>query len=184
MLALPNGYSVSDITYSDKTFYVEHLKEKQIFDQTLNIPYPYRPEDADWWINHVASAAAHAGRTVNWAIREPKGKLIGGIGFHGLVPGRDHRAELGYWLAKPWWGKGLMTHAVTAATDFAFRELGLERITAHLFSFNQGSERVLQKSGYIKEGELRRHYLKNGQFHDGKLYARLKADPAPPRAVT
>jgi ribosomal-protein-alanine N-acetyltransferase len=179
MLSLPNGYSISYIASSDKTFYVEHLKEKQISDQTLNIPCPYRPEDADWWVNHVASAAAHAARTVNWAIREPGGQRIGGIGFHGLVPGRDHRAELGYWLAKPWWGRGLMTKAVNAATAFGFRELALERITAHLFSFNAGSERVLQKCGYKKEGELRRHYLKGGQFLDGKLYARLRSDPPP-----
>ena len=179
MLALSNGYSISDITSGDKTSYVEHLQEKQIYDQTLNIPYPYRMEDADWWVNHVASAAAHAGRTVNWAIREPGGKLIGGIGFHGLVAGRDHRAELGYWLAKPWWGKGLMTEAAIAATAFAFRELSLERITAHVFSFNTGSARVLEKAGFRLEGELRRHYFKNGQFHDGKLYGRLKDDPAP-----
>src|SRR5665647_1141073 len=115
MLSLTKGYSVSDITPGDKTSYVEQLREKQISNQTLNIPFPYRTEDAEWWITHVASAATHAGRTVNWAIRDPAGKLIGGIGFHGLVPGRDHRAELGYWLAKPYWGKGLMTEVVSAA---------------------------------------------------------------------
>jgi len=172
-ISLPNGFSITDITAQDKASYIEHLAEKQIHDQTLNIPFPYTEADADWWLTQVAEESKKQGRSVNWAIRSPDGRLIGGIGFHGLQVGKTHKAELGYWLAKPWWGKGIMTEAVQKITDFAFADLGLIRITANVFQFNTASARVLEKAGFCLEGHFRKHYLKNGKIFDGLLYAKI-----------
>src|SRR5690242_9195846 len=97
-LQLKNDFYVSDICSADKPAYLDHLREKQIYDQTLNIPFPYADADADWWINHVTEETKKIGRSVNWAIRSKDGRLIGGIGFHGAEPGKSHRAEIGYWL--------------------------------------------------------------------------------------
>jgi ribosomal-protein-alanine N-acetyltransferase len=54
----------------------------------------------------VARATQQQGRPVHWAIRNATNHLIGGIGFDGFQVGKSHRAEIGYWLAKPFWGQG------------------------------------------------------------------------------
>lgn len=171
-LPLTRGFAVTDFAPADQAALVEHLQEKQIYDQTLNIPYPYTAADADWWLAHVATEAAQQGESINWAIRDPNGRLVGGIGFHGLEVGVSHRAELGYWLAKPYWGQGLMTEAATQVTAHAFARFGLARVTGHVFATNQGSARVLEKAGFQLEGHLRNFYRKDGRIFDGKLYAK------------
>ena len=175
-LKINDSYYVSDIAPTDKAAYLEHLKEKQIYDQTLAIPYPYTEADADWWINHnIQATQKQGGRSVNWAIRRSEDDfLIGGIGFLGLEIGKHHQAELGYWLAKPYWNKGVMTKSVKTAVEHGFKEFGLTRITANVFHFNLASARVLEKAGFQCEGYLRSHYKKDGTIVDGKLYAIIK----------
>jgi RimJ/RimL family protein N-acetyltransferase len=175
-LTINEKISVSDITPKDKPAFIEHLKVKQIYDQTLAIPYPYTQSDADWWVNHVAEETQNQGRSVNWAIRRRDGYLIGGIGYHNLEVGKSHRAEIGYWLAEPYWGKGIMTEVVKKVSHFGFAELGLIRITANVFDFNAGSAKVLEKSGFRLEGILRSHYKKDAKIFDGRLYAKLATD--------
>ncbi len=170
---LGSGFSITEIFAYDKAAYLEHLQEKQIYDQTLNIPYPYTEADADWWIHHVAEETAKQGRSVNWAIRERGGVLVGGIGYHSLEIGKSHQAELAYWLARPQWGQGIITEAVKQVTALAFDEFDLVRITANVFAFNMASARVLEKAGFQLEGHLRNHYKKDGKVFDGKLYAKV-----------
>ena len=172
-LDLDGSYFISDITPADHPAFLEHLKEKQIHDQTAAIPFPYTAADADWWINHTAEVTKEQGRSVIWAIRRADGYLIGSIGYHDFTLGKSHKAEIGYWLAKPYWNQGIITKAVQKATDLAFREFGLIRVTAHVFDFNGGSARVLEKCGYQLEGILRKHYQKNGKIFDGKIYAKV-----------
>ena len=170
-------YHVSDYAHGDQPALVEHLREKQIYDQTLAIPHPYTQRDADWWIEHNLEATrAQGGRSVNWAIRKKDGALIGGIGFLDLKIGQCFKGELGYWLAKPYWGQGIMTEAARKSTAYAFREFGLVRVTANVFVTNLGSARVLEKSGFQLEGVLRSHYKKDGKIFDGKLYGKLATD--------
>ncbi len=176
-LKINDSFYISDIIATDKPAYLEYLQEKQIYDQTLAIPFPYTEADADWWIDHNLEATrSQNNRSVNWALRRADDKLIGGVGFFGHKIGRDHKAELGYWLAKPYWGKGLMTEAVRKVAAYAFSELELMRITANVFVFNQASARVLEKAGFKLEGLLRSHYKKDGKIFDGKLYSLLPGD--------
>lgn len=174
-LKINNDYFISDIRKSDASAYLEHFKEKQIYDQTLTIPFPYTESDASWWIQHIMEETKKQSRSVNWAIRRKDGLLIGGIGFHDFELGKSHRAELGYWLAKPYWNQGIMTGAVEKVCEFAFKEFQLIRITAHIFDFNVGSARVLEKTGFQREGCLRKYYKKDGNIFDGYLYARLSS---------
>jgi len=173
-LQINDDFYISDITPADKPAYLEHLQERQIYEQTLNIPFPYTEADAEWWVNHVAEQTRKQGRSVNWAIRRKDGYLIGGIGFCDLEVGKTHRAELGYWLANPYWGQGIVTEAVKKVTEFGFQELGLIRITANIFHFNVGSAKVLEKAGFQQEGYFRKHYQKDGILFDGRLFAKLK----------
>jgi RimJ/RimL family protein N-acetyltransferase len=158
---------------SDKPALVEHLREKEIFDRTLRIPFPYTEADADDWLNNVAKITQQQGRAVNWAIRTADDFLIGGVGFDGFQVGKSHRAEIGYWLTNPFWGRGIMTAVVQKACSCAFEEFGLVKITAHVFATNPASSRVLQKCGFEQEGFLKKHFLKDGQYLDARLFARL-----------
>jgi [ribosomal protein S5]-alanine N-acetyltransferase len=116
-------------------------------------------------------------KTVNWALRLQKNqKLIGGIGFLNLKPGIDHKAELGYWLAKPYWNQGIMSKAVQKVCSYAFDELGLVRIAAHIFEFNTASAKVLEKCGFEREGYLHKYYKKEGKFFDGIAYGLIRRD--------
>lgn len=67
-----------------------------------------------------------------------------------------------------------MTEVVKLMTAFGFKKLRLVRITAHVFSKNKASARILEKNGYKLEGILRKHNLKDGKFSDAFLYAKTK----------
>lgn len=94
---------------------------------------------------------------------------MGGCGFNDIVPG--HQAELGYWLARPWWGRGIMTATVAAARDDALIRWGLVRITAQVFASTAASARVLEKNGFACEGLHRKRFLKDGRFLDARSFA-------------
>jgi [ribosomal protein S5]-alanine N-acetyltransferase len=158
---------------SDKSTLVEFLREKEIYDRTLRIPYPYTEQHAEEWLQIVARTTQQQGRSVNWAIRKADDMLIGGCSFDGFQVGKSHRAEIGYWLARPFWGQGIMTAVVEKLCRYAFDEFGLVKITAHVFDTNPASARVLEKCGFVQEGFLRKHYLKDDRYLDARLYALL-----------
>jgi RimJ/RimL family protein N-acetyltransferase len=166
--------SLTEIRPSDKAAYLEHLKEKAISDHTLRIPFPYTEADAEEWLALVQKSTQEHGQVVNWAIRNEADFLIGGTGFHDLTIGQSHRAEIGYWLARPYWGRGIMTAVVRDRCAFAFAQWNLLKITAHVFAFNPASARVLEKCGFEREGYLKKHYLKNGQLLDAQVYGLLR----------
>lgn len=174
-LELPNGWALNPIYPADRWSYLLHLNNPEIYQHTLNIPYPYTEKHADHWLAQVDLRQCRLGYATQLALRNADGELAGGIGldFGGQTP-LPHQAELGYWLAKPFWGQGVMTQAVRVFCDWALQTFALERIQAHIFKANLASERVLQKAGFTLEGQMTRHYLKDGQLHDGKLYARLR----------
>ena len=164
---------LSEFRPSDKPALVRHLNDRDIYDRTLRIPLPYTDASADEWLALVAKITEEQGRPVHFAIRTADDALIGGCGFDGFRVGESHRAEVGYWLAKPYWGRGTMTAVVQRACRHAFEEFGLVKVTAHVFSHNPASARVLEKCGFQEEGFLRKHFLKDGRFIDARLFALL-----------
>jgi RimJ/RimL family protein N-acetyltransferase len=165
---------LSEFRFSDNCALIEHLNDRDIYDRTLRIPFPYTDTDANQWLALTARITEVQGRPVHWAIRNAENALIGGCGFDGFHLGKSHRAEIGYWLAKPYWGKGIMTAVVKRICRHAFEEFGLLRITAHVFSHNVASARVLEKCGFQPEGFLQKHFLKDGKFIDARLFALLR----------
>jgi ribosomal-protein-alanine N-acetyltransferase len=165
---------LSEFQSSDEKACIEHLKAKEIYERTLRIPYPYTDADFQAWLGIVEQATKQEGQPVHWAIRDENKFLIGGCGFDSLQIGKSHRAEIGYWLAKPYWGGGIMSAVVRRLCEFAFAEFGLVKITAHVFADNVASAKVLQKCGFHQEGYLRKHYLKDGKFLDSRLFALVK----------
>ena len=139
-------------------------------DVWLNVrdrfPHPYSLADAEVWI---ASSSAHTPQTSFGIVVE--GQAVGSIS---LMPGHDIErvsAEIGYWLGRPFWGRGIMTDAVRATTTYAFDELKLRRVFAVPFAHNAASSRVLEKAGYVLEGVMRQSAIKDGVIIDQYLYA-------------
>ena len=131
-------------------------------------PYPYRAEDAHWYLEFVATASSP---DVHLAI-EVDGEAGGGIRviFKDDVDRRS--AEIGYWLGRRYWGRGIMPAAVCALTEYTFANFNVCRLYAGVFAHNAASARVLEKCGYELEGRLRKSITKNGQTIDSLLYAK------------
>ena len=83
-------------------------------------------------------------------------------------------AELGYWLGRPYWGRGIMTQAVSQICSLGFSQLPIRRIFAEPFARNLASRRVLEKNGFLLEGTMRQGAVKDDQPLDCCLYARLR----------
>jgi RimJ/RimL family protein N-acetyltransferase len=175
-IAVSEQVHLSEFRASDRNALLAHLNDRDIYERTLRIPFPYTDADADEWLALVARITRQQGQQVHWAIRAADGALIGGCGFDGFRVGESHRAEVGYWLARPFWGRGIMTAVVRRLCEHAFAELGLAKITAHVFAHNPASARVLEKCGFHEEGFLRKHYLKDGKFIDARLFALLRGE--------
>ena len=86
------------------------------------------------------------------------------------------RAEIGFALRQTRWGQGLGSEAVSAAIDFAFREMGLHRIEADVDPRNERSLRLLERLGFHREGYLRERYYMNGERQDAVMMAMLRTE--------
>lgn len=145
--------------------------EKILNNLRDGLPYPYTQKDAEDYINFILSSAPQD--TFAYAI-EVGGRAVGSIGA--FRQGNIHRrtAELGYYLAEEYWGRGIMTEAVTQLCDKLFAETDILRIFAEPFAHNIGSRRVLEKSGFQLEGILKNNAVKNGRVLDMAMYARTR----------
>jgi RimJ/RimL family protein N-acetyltransferase len=134
-------------------------------------PHPYTLTDAEKFLNGVAN-----GEYPHVACIEINGKVAGGIGLH---LGQDvHRrtAEFGYWLAEPYWNRGIMTETARAFVGHYFETMPLDRICAMPFANNLASVRVLEKIGFQFEGRMCKNVIKDGVVLDSLLYAKVRED--------
>lgn len=134
-------------------------------------PHPYTEADAEAWIAHATSADPMRDFAV-----EVDGEYAGGIGLKLQTDVDRISAELGYWLGERFWGRGIATAAISGFVPWAFDAFPLERIYATPFEWNAASARALEKSGFNKEGVMRRAALKDGRIIDLPLYARLRGE--------
>jgi RimJ/RimL family protein N-acetyltransferase len=145
--------------------------DKDIARMTARLPWPYTREDAQKWVDGLpGSPNEHV-----FAILSD-GEFAG---ITGLTYDPEHdRAELGYWLGRLFWGSGAATAAARLAVDFAFRELRVRRVCAYCFAVNAASKRVLEKSGLVFEGCLKRHTMRMGEVHDLLCFGLLREEYA------
>ena len=143
----------------------EHLRD--------GLPYPYMEQDGVDYI--AAMLSADEDETFAFAITVDD-KVIGSISI--FRQGNIHRqtAELGYYIAEEYWGKGIMTEAVKYACEYVFGKSDILRIFAEPFAYNIASCRVLEKAGFQYEGTLRNNAVKNGKVIDMKMYSLLKEE--------
>jgi len=98
-------------------------------------------------------------------------EAVGGIGIHPQEDIHRKNAELGYWLAEPFWGQGIVSEAIKQMIDFAFANLEIDRIFARPFGFNIASQKVLEKNGFILEAKFEKVLIKNDVRLDELIYA-------------
>ena len=144
--------------------------DREIAAATLRIPHPYEEGMAENWIRSQKDSTGMVFAVTHTA----QGDFIGAIGLN-VNRDFDH-AELGYWLGTAYWRQGYATEAARAMLEFGFHTLGLHRIHAHHFLRNPASGRVMQKIGMVREGHLRQHVKKWGQYEDIIAYGILKSD--------
>lgn len=135
------------------------------------LPYPYTVEDAEKFI--ITTLAADEDSQYAWAITVD-GKPIGSVGIFRKDNIHSRTAEIGYYIAEPYWGKGIVSDAVRQACDYVFEHTDIIRIFAEPFSFNTASCRVLEKAGFVFEGTLRKNAVKNGVVLDMQMYALIR----------
>ena len=137
------------------------------------LPYPYTEQDGKDFISAMLSADEN--ETFAFAITVDN-TVIGSIGIFRQENIHRQTAELGYYIAEEYWGKGIMTEAVRQICEYVFRESDIIRIYAEPFVYNIASCRVLEKAGFQYEGTLRSNAVKNGKVMDMKMYSLLKEE--------
>lgn len=148
------------------------LSNKKIQDNLRDgLPYPYTEQDGADYISAMLSADEN--ETFAFAITVD-GKAVGSIGVFRQVNIHRQTAELGYYLAEEYWGKGIMTEAVKQICEYVFGKSDIIRIYAEPFAYNAASCRVLEKAGFQCEGVLRKNAVKNGKIVDMKMYSLIK----------
>ena len=152
----------------DRAALLRHINDAAVARNLRVVPHPYTEDDATAWL---AFAAADPPPSGLWAI-DVGGELVGTIG---MEPGKDITSgawEIGYWLGRAFWGRGIATEALRVVTAAAWAgEPGLHRIEAHVFAWNPASMRVLEKAGYRREAVLERSAIKEGTVIDRVVYA-------------
>jgi len=137
---------------------------------TNRFPHPYERDDAVEWIR---MSAQHSEDVQHMAVIAD-GAVVGGVGFERLTDLSTRTAEIGYWIGEPYWGRGIATRALEAATRIAFDGFDFVRLQAGVLSWNPASCRVLEKAGYCFEGRLRNQIYKDGEVCDHLIYARIR----------
>ncbi len=135
---------------------------------TDQFPHPYTQKDAEIYISSLLEE-----NPVKVFAIDINGEAVGSIG---IFPQSDiHRknAEIGYWLAEEYWGKGIISEAIKRITDYGFNTFDITRIFARPFNVNIGSQKALLKAGFTFEGKFEKAIFKNGEYYD-ELYFSIR----------
>jgi len=146
------------------------------------------PEVTRFWgspvLPDLAAAAAlladihgmfHERTLFQWGVEADGGQLVGTCTLAHL-DAVNRRAELGFALGKSFWGRGYMKAALPVVLSFAFDKLGLHRVYADTDPQNSAAIRRIEKLGFLREGNLREHYLVQGHAQDAAIFGLLKSE--------
>lgn len=145
--------------------------DKEIHNNTLTVPFPYTKEDAQKFYEKSVENYSKEDEGFQYIIEDKNG-FVGLLGVH--KPENNLRVELGYWMGKQFRGKGYMSEALEAVSNYLLKEHIFERVYLMTFIWNKASLKVAEKAGFILEGVLR-HYEKksDGTLIDLNLYSKI-----------
>lgn len=155
----------------DEALLVAYLNDDALtYFLSARIPQPYTIESARWWINTGSNVG------IVYAIIYD-GILVGSIS---ALPGefeKQRTAEIGYWVARPYWGKGIASLALQAFTQRVFESTNMVRLFASVFAANLASAKVLTKCGYTLDAVLQSALYKNGHVFNELHFSKTRALP-------
>jgi [ribosomal protein S5]-alanine N-acetyltransferase len=157
-----------------RPFSIEDLDSLVKFANNFNIaknltdafPHPYSIENGNAFIEMATQNSPF-----NIFAIEVNGEAAGAIGVHPQKDIYRRNMEMGYWLAEPYWGKGIITKAISEMVDYAFKNFDVYRIYARPFGYNIASQKALEKAGFVLEARLEKTFFKNGEYVDELIYA-------------
>ena len=154
-------YRISDIPRLAK--YANNWNiSKYLSDQ---FPFPYTEKDAEKFIKRTLEQdPLHSFAIV------VDDELVGGIGIHPKDDIHRKNAELGYWVAEPFWGKGIMSRMIREMVEYGFKTFDIERIYAATFGDNKASQAVLLKNGFQEEAHFIKTLYKDNTLHDEIIF--------------
>lgn len=138
------------------------------YDKT---PNPFTEKDALAFIKPHIGVSPHKRFLIYW-----NNEVAGEIGITMKEDVFRLSAEIGYFISKAFWGKGLATQAVKKMTEYAFANFDIIRIEAGVFDFNKPSMKVLEKNGYYLESIRKKAVIKKGQIIDDYIWVKLKEE--------
>lgn len=152
----------------DEALLVSYLNdEAQTHFLSARLPQPYTNEAAHWWVN--------TGSKIGVAYAIICNEIF--VGSISAMPGefeKQKTAEIGYWVAKPYWGKGIASEALQKFTHSLFVNTDFIRLNASVFEGNLASAKVLQKCGYKLEAVLEKAIYKNGVVFNELHYSKIR----------
>ena len=168
---------------SDAADLAAALNNKKILNNLRDgLPFPYTEQDARDYIAAMRSTEENS--TFAYAITQ-NDHAIGSIGAFRQNNIHRQTAELGYYLAEEYWGRGIMTEAIRQLCGIVFDTTDILRIYAEPFAYNTGSRRALEKAGFAFEGLMKNNAVKNGKVLDMALYSLTRTvEPYPVRRLT
>lgn len=146
------------LKYADNANIARNLTDK--------FPHPYSVEAGRGFLERVTQGDPPPVLAI-----EVNGEAVGAIGIHPQEDIMRRNAEMGYWLAEPFWGKGILSAAIPRMVDYGFEHFDIDRIYARPFGSNLASQRVLEKSGFILEARFEQTIYKWGRYEDELFYA-------------
>lgn len=166
-----------EIDIGDVEWYFGHFSKKEIV-HGQGFPAPKGIGGARTELRRYFIDLFNQKNGFRWGIElKEGGGLIGSCGYYKWLKPDGHQAEIGYDLDPEYWGKGIMTEALTAIIDFGFKRMRLNRIELLAMPRNRRSIRLAKKLGFVKEGTLREHgFDEKGRRTDDTLFSLLKKD--------
>ena len=151
---------------SDIESLVKHADNFNISKHLTNkFPFPYEKKDGEAFIR---LALSHEPLQIKAIVLDDE--VIGSIGVHQLADIYSKSAEIGYWIAEDFWGKGIVPLAIKEMLKYGFDTFDIERIFARTTHTNLASQQVLKKSGFIFEASLKDTIFKNGEYFDEFIF--------------
>ncbi|MCB0640863.1 MAG: GNAT family N-acetyltransferase [Phaeodactylibacter sp.] len=146
------------LQYADNANIARNLTDK--------FPHPYSEEAGKGFLERVIQ-----GNPPSVLAIDVDGVAVGAIGVHPQEDIMCRNAEMGYWLAEPFWGNGILSSAIPQMVRYGFEHFDIDRIYARPFGSNRASQRVLEKAGFVLEGRFEKTIYKWGRYEDELFYA-------------
>jgi len=160
------------------------VNDEQLSRNLRTFTYPFSIDDAGRWVGEL-SGEWETGKSAVFAIcRKATDQilddgadplLVGAVGI--VIEQPSNRAEVGFWVGRQYWGQGIATEACVSLLDFAFGQLGLNKVYAECLTRNPASSAVLQKVGMVQEGVLAKHFRKSQteEYCDVQVFGLLRS---------